>query len=104
MRINSYLLIVVALILNACNFSKTSNLVGEWGGEQCPVPFELKSDGTVVYSGFYSAYNGFDNRYEVEGNDVVIYGSLDDQGVRFEKQGNTLSTVTYNTEMKCEKQ
>lgn len=101
---NSYFLIVVALILNACSFSKTSDLVGEWGGEQCPVGFELKPDGTVLYSGFYSAYNGFDNRWEVEGNDVVIYGSSDDRGVRFEKKGNVLLNTEDKTEMRCEKQ
>ena len=104
MNVKGYALIVVALILNACGFSKTSDLVGEWGGKQCPITFELKPDGTVEYSGSYSAFNGPGNRYEVEGNNVVIYGSSDPEGVRFEKEGNILSTAIGNTEMKCEKQ
>lgn len=105
MNLSRCILIFIALILNACNFSRTSNLVGKWGGEQCQIPFELTSSGSVYYIGAYSGFNIYEPKYKVEGNDVVIYsdGAMGEPQ-RFEKKGNVLSTVVGNKEIKCEKQ
>lgn len=101
MRINSYFLIVVALILNACNFSKTSDLLGEWGGKQCPYTMTFEPDG-IVY-----LIRGYEEQaeYKVEGENIIInhdYGLV----TRFKKQGSVLVPEPENTvvSVSCEKQ
>ena len=98
MKIDNYILVVVTLILNSCSSLTTQDLVGEWSGKQCPLSFELKPDGTVVYTGVYSGYGG---KYKVEDNNVVLYSNSDKQGLRFEKKGDVL---VLSAKTKCEKQ
>ena len=104
MKINSYILIIVALILNACGFSKTSDLVGEWGGEKCPFSMTFEPDGIV----YLYLVEGFEQRaeYKVEGENVIINQSSG-AVIRFKKQGSVLvigSSENTVLSFSCEKQ